>query len=567
LSSADFRTADFRTYKLPTPAYDAIAREYAELEEELKSASSGDAAIAVVEKWDLLRRRLSTWNQLVLIRFSQDTRNEDFKRTREYRDDLEPKLTNLAVAFKKRLIASPHRDAIAQHFGEHAFALWRCDVASFEPAIEADLAEQSKLEASYTELVASAKLEFRGETLTLTEIVKYDEHPDRSVRHEAARVRWGWYDEHRAEFDEIFDKLVQLRHSMALKLGFKNYVEFAYVLMHRVDYGQAEVERFREQVRTSVVPLVAENRLRQAERLGVDQLMAWDEGLLDPAGNPQPRGDAEWMMDRATEMFGELGPGIDEFFHQMRDGNLMDLVCREGKGGGGYCTGLPDFGLPFIFANFNGTMHDVGVFTHEMGHAYQNHSSRHQPLEDYLWPTMEACEIHSMGLEFLTWPQMELFFGDGAERFRWMHLTQKLAVIAYIAAVDHFQHLVYAKPTASVDERAAMWQGMERLYLPWLDWGNLAYPASGRRWQAQLHIYRCPFYYIDYALALVCAMQLWVRAETDRAGAMASYELLCRRGGEAAFVELATSAGLTSPFDAGCLERVVAQAERVLKSP
>ncbi len=302
---------------------------------------------------------------------------------------------------------------------------------------------------------------------------------------------------------------------------------------------------------------------QQAARLGVDPLMAWDEGLFDPAGNPAPQGDADWMMDRAAEMFAELDDDMSQLFGQMRDGQLMDLQCRAGKGGGGYCSELPDFGLPFIFANFNGTMHDVGVFTHEMGHAYQVHASRHQPLADYLLPTMESCEIHSMGLEFLSWPQMGLFFGaEEAERFRRIHLAQRLAVLAYIVAVDHFQHLVYAEPHCTADDRAAMWQQMERTYLPTLRWGDLAHPASGRRWHAQLHLFTAPFYYIDYGLALTCALQLWVHAEEDRAGTMARFGELCRRGGEAPFGELVRGAGLVSPFAEGCLERVVRQAEQ-----
>ena len=499
-------TVDFREYELPAPEYDDVANEYQRLTTQLEAASSGDEAIAAVAQWDVLRRRLATWSQLALIRFSQDTRNEEFKQAREYRDELEPKLTNLAVGFKKRLLASPHRDALARHFGNQAFDLWRCDVASFEPAIEADLAQQSKLEASYTALVATAKFEFRGESLTLSEMLKYDEHPDRSVRHEAARLRWKWFGDHRQEFDELFDKLVRLRHTMAEKLGYPTYVEFAYQLMHRIDYGRSDVERFREQVRECVVPLVTELRARQAERLGVEKLMAWDEGLLHPSGNPQPQGDPAWMMDRGAEMFEQFGEDMSEFFQQLRTAHLLDLECRAGKGSGGYCSDLLEFGLPFIFANFNGTMHDVGVFTHEMGHAFQCYSSRNQPLSDYFFPTMDAAEIHSMGLEFLSWPQMELFFGDGAERFRWMHLTQRLAVVPYIAAVDHFQHRVYAEPNCSADERAAIWQEMERTYLPSLDWGDLAHPASGRRWQAQLHIFTVPFYYIDYALAITCAL-------------------------------------------------------------
>jgi oligoendopeptidase F len=177
---------------------------------------------------------------------------------------------------------------------------------------------------------------------------------------------------------------------------------------------------------------------------------------------------------------------------------------------------------------------------------------------------MEASEIHSMGLEFLSWLQMELFFGGEAERFRWMLLTQRLAAMPYIAAVDHFQHLVYADPSCSADARAAIWQEMERLYLPTLQWGDLSHPASGRRWHAQLHIFNHPFYYIDYALALTCALQLWVRAMQDRSGTMEVYRQLCRRGGEAPFGELVKSAGLASPFEDGCLQGVIEHARSVL---
>jgi M3 family oligoendopeptidase len=555
---------DFQGYSLPAPAYKEVAAEYARIGAALDGATSAGEAVAAVEEWDALRRRLSTWSLLTYIRFHQDTRNEEYKKAREYRDALEPKLTILAVGIKRRLVESRNRDVLAARFGAHAFDLWRCDIASFDPAIETELVEQNRLEARYTALLASAKFEFQGETLTLSEMLKFDEHPIRDVRHDAARLRWGWFGENREKLDEIFGGLVRLRQTMAEKLGYQNFVEPGYQWMRRVDYGQAEVERFREQVRECVVPLVAKIRVRQGQRLGVDPLMAWDEGILDPAGNPKPAGDHDWLIDRATEMFEQLGTGVDAFFGQMRARHLMDLKSREGKAGGGFCGGLPEFGMPFIFANFNGTMQDVRVFTHEMGHAFQGFSSRKLPLEDYLWPTMEACEIHSMGLEFLSWPQMELFFGEDAARFRRMHLTQLLTFLPYGAAVDHFQHLVYTQPHSSVDDRAEMWREMERMYLPWLNWGDLAHPASGRRWQAQSHIFGAPFYYIDYTLALTCALQFWELAETDRGEAMERYGELCRRGGAAPFGELVKSAGLISPFESGCLERVVQHAEQEL---
>lgn len=557
---------DFREYGLPSPVYEDVAAEYEQIRRAFDAATVGDEAIAAVESWDALRRRLYTWSSLVNIRFHQDTRNEDYKKAREYCDELEPKLTNLAVEMKRRVLASPYREAIGKRFGGHAFDLWACDIASFDPLIEDDLVAQAKLNSDYTELLASAKFEFRGETLTLSEIAKHSDHADRGVRHEAAQLHWGWFDDNREKLDAIFDGLVRLRQQMAAKLGYENFVPLGYQRMQRIDYTQADVEQFRRQVREYVVPLAAEIRKRQARQLGVEPLLAWDEAIHDLAGNPKPIGDHDWMMDRATEMFAQLGSSMSQLFVRMRDRNLMDLKSRKGKAGGGFCDVLPGVDMPFIYANFNGTMQDVRVFTHEMGHAFQTYSSLSQPLVDYIIATMESCEIHSMGLEFLTWPQMELFFGDAAGRFRRTHLLQLLLFLPYGIAVDHFQHLVYAKPNASPDDRAAMWQEMEQTYLPWLNWGDLAHPAGGRRWQAQLHIFGSPFYYIDYALALTCALQLWVRAAEDRDAAMSSYISLCRRGGDAPFNQLVKSIGLRSPFEEGCLKAVIEHAARELNN-
>jgi M3 family oligoendopeptidase len=297
-------------------------------------------------------------------------------------------------------------------------------------------------------------------------------------------------------------------------------------------------------------------RRRQAHALGLESLKFWDEGVHDPLGNPAPQGDHDWMIERARAMFDAMHPEIGGFFGLMVDAHLMDLKNREGKAGGGFCTAFPDFGVPFIFANFNGTKGDVEVFTHEIGHALQAYLSRQQPVIDYLWPTYESCEIHSMSLEFLTWPHMDKFFGEGADRFRKIHLAQSLLFIPYGVAVDHFQHLVYANPDATPAERHGMWREMERTYLPWRDYGDLPHLPHGGFWQFQRHIYLSPFYYIDYTLAQTCALQFWARATQDYPRAIADYLALCRRGGEAPFQELARSAGLVSPFAANSLRDV-----------
>jgi M3 family oligoendopeptidase len=385
------------------------------------------------------------------------------------------------------------------------------------------------------------------------------------VRYDAEKLRWGWYAENRPALDRIFDEQVKLRHAMARKLGFDNYISLAYQRMCRIDYGQVDVERFRAEVREHVVPLAVELRRQQASRLGIQPLKFWDDVIFDPAGNPTPQGDHDWLVARAQELYDAMGHGLDDFFRLMVQSDLMDLKTREGKAGGGFCTSFPTYGVPYVYANFNGTKGDVEVLTHEIGHAFQGYMSRNQPLADYLWPTYESCEIHSMGLEFLSLPWVDKFFGkEPGERFRRLHLETSLLFLPYGVAIDHFQHLIYARPEALPAERNHMWQEMEQMYLPWRDYGDLPHVGEGGFWQFQRHIYLNPFYYIDYALAQTCALQYWAWSERDFDEALASYVALCQRGGEAPFQALAKGAGLRSPFHQGCLSDVVAQAKEVL---
>jgi M3 family oligoendopeptidase len=546
------------------PRLDDIRTQYAELTRAFEDAADAAARRAVIERWDDLRKRLDTWRSLVHVHFCQDTRDEERKERRERADAMSPKLREFDTAFMKTLLASEHRAELESEIGEHAFALWENDISTFDPAIEDDLVKESNLDAEYTELLSSAKIEFKGETLNLPGLGKYFESSERETRHGAYRAFWNWFAGHGEKLDRIYDELVKLRDGMAKKLGDADFVELGYRRMTRIDYDRNDVERFRDQVRDVVVPLVVKIRERQREKLGLDRLMMWDEPVFDPSGNPKPQGDHDWMVARATEMFDQMGGGLGEFWKVMRERHLIDLKTREGKAGGGFCTSFPEYGVPFIYANFNGTKGDVEVFTHEMGHAFQGWSSRNLPLLDYHWPTSESCEIHSMSLEFLTYPHMEKFFDGDADRFRTIHLTGALTFLPYGVAVDHFQHLVYEKPDATPEERHGMWREVEAIYMPWRDYGDLEYPKKGAFWQRQLHIYGSPFYYIDYTLAQVCALQFWTRAEADRSEAMDAYVKLCARGGEAPFQQLAKGAGLKSPFEAGALDEVAARSASVL---
>jgi M3 family oligoendopeptidase len=545
----------------PTPTEDSLAAEAASINALL---DAGERAAAIAQ-WDAARRSYDTWSALVHLRFAQDTANVEAKAAREYADKLSPVATGHEVAIKRRLLADPDRAGIEALVGGHVLRLWETDITTFDPAIAADLEEEAKLSARYTALLASAKIELDGKVLNLSGLAPYAEHADRAMRHAAEAARWAFFEKNGAELDEIYDSLVKLRHGMAVKLGDANFIPLAYRRMRRVDYDAADVARYREEVLRHVVPLVGKLLEARRAHFGWDRLRYWDEALIDPAGNPAPIGDHDTLVTAAQTMFDRMDPRLAEFYRLMQAGGFLDLKNRPGKAGGGFCTSFPTVGVPFIFANFNGTHHDIGVFTHEMGHAFQCWESRNLPGIDQLWPTMEAAEIHSMGLEFLTHPEMGLLVGEAAaDRFRRMHLISSLAFLPYGVCVDHFQHEVHANPNATPAERHAIWQRLERLYMPWTDYGDLTYPAKGGRWQAKQHIYNSPFYYIDYTLALCCAMQFWVKSRHDAKAALDDYVALCARGGSAPFQALAQGAGLVSPFAAGALAEVVREAEAAL---
>jgi len=394
-------------------------------------------------------------------------------------------------------------------------------------------------------------------------IAAFGEDADRQLREGAARAKWAYYDAHRDDLDRIYDDLVRERTAAARALGYGDFTELGYRRMHRTDYGADDVARLRDEVLREIVPLCARIASKQARDIGVDRLMPWDLEIYDADERLRPPvGDALTAAGQAA--MGATHPALGRFAAMMNAGGLHDLPIRDGKAGGGFCTSFPTYGLPFVYANCNGTTHDVNVLVHELGHAFQCYESRDKELADHLWPTLEACEIDSMGMEFLVRPHLEAFFGGGAERYRRRHLAASLMLLPYGCAVDHFQHLVYASPDATPAQRHAMWLSVEARYLPWRVAGGIAHLEKGGAWQQQRHIYKFPFYYVDYVMAMSCALQFWTASLDDAEDAVARYIALCRRGGEAPFQTLVRSAGLRSPFDGGVFAGIAARAAEAL---
>jgi M3 family oligoendopeptidase len=507
-----------------------------------------------------VRRSWKSWANLTRLRYTQDTRRDEYREAQTDLDRRAPGVTALDAAMKARFLASAQRPALEAELGTQAFALWDADSKAFDPAIAADLVRESELTREYTELLASASVPFEGAPRSLGALGLYLQDPDRETRHAAERARWSAFEERGERLDAIFDGLVRLRDRMARKLGYASFTELAYRRMRRVDYGSQDVANYRVEVLRVVVPFAQELVKRHAAQAGFEPPYFWDEAVLGVHKRVAPLGDLDWIMARTCEALAAIDPMLGEFAQVIVERTLFDVENRPGKAIGAYCTQFPTHRIPFVFANFNGSRSDVRTLMHELGHAFQAWRSRDKAALDYMSPTYESAEIHSMSLEFLSWPQMERFFGADADAYRREHLLDAMLFLPYGVAVDHFQHLVYEHPAATPAERHAMWQEMERRYLPWRAYGDLAFPGKGGLWQEKRHIYVAPFYYIDYTLALCCALQFWVRAEADRDATLGAYVALCTRGGEAPFGELVRSAGLRSPFEPGVLAGVVSAA-------
>lgn len=490
------------------------------------------------------------------IRNTIDTMDKFYDEEMAFMDDKMPEIEAIKTKYYKAILQSKFKKELKQTFGELLFRKAENQIQTFDNAILDDLKQENKLTTEYRKLIASAEIEFDGKTLNMSQITPYCVSQDREIRKNANKAYFLFLESKREDLDRIYDELVKIRTVMAKKLGYKSFIELGYKRMERLDYDQEMVKVLRDQVRDYIVPICNELRKRQAKRLKLESLKYYDEEFKFLSGNPVPKGEPDWIISKADKMYEELSPETHEFFKFMRERDLLDLVTKKGKANGGYCTFLPNYGSPFIFSNFNGTLDDVIVLTHEVGHAFQMYSSKDAIVPEYYWPTSETAEIHSMGMEFLTWPWMDEFFLDDADKYRYIHLEKKLLFIPYGVSVDEFQHFVYANPEATPEERRHQWTEIEKKYLPCLDYDGVDYLETGGLWQRQLHIYEVPFYYIDYVLAQICAFQYLVKSLENREEAWTSYLKLCRAGGKDTFLNLLKLAGLTSPFESGTVEKI-----------
>jgi M3 family oligoendopeptidase len=533
--------------------------------EHLKDAKDYQSFYQAYKESEEILEHLSTMEQLSYIRHSINTKDEFYNQENDFWDENSPFVQEFHVNVVKAIFESPYREELKKDVPETFFLIGENALRSFDERIIEDLQEENRLISEYDKLIAKAQIEFDGKTQTLASLMAYFENPKEKVRCDAFGAYWGYLEEQESKLDAIYDKLVKLRDKIAKKLGFDTFVELGYIRMDRFGYHEKEVSTYRQQILKDVVPVATKLYEAQRERLGLEELEAHNENYIFNDGNPMPKHDKNTMVEIAGSMYREMSKETGEFIDFMIERDLLDLEATPGKMAGGYCTYVSDYKSPFIFANFNGTSADVDVLTHEAGHAFQVYCSRGIKPSLCIFPSSDGAEIHSMGMEFFAWPWMKQFFEEDTAKYFYYHLAGTIKFLPYGALVDHFQHEVYRKPNMSIDERKDTWRRLEKMYLPHKNYDGVPFLEKGTWWLRQSHIFGDPFYYIDYTLAQVVALQFWKRLQEKDNQAFADYHRICKIGGSRIFTDIVEAANLKSPFEEGCLTDVMKLADEYLE--
>lgn len=539
------------------PDIESIKAKSNQITAKIQQADSAKQQIEAYDEADRMFNSFNTMSSICYIRHTVNTEDKFYETENEFFDENSPLISECSQNISKALLNSKFRPELEEHYGKLLFTKIEIAVRSFSPEIIELMQEENKTASQYQKLYASAMVEWEGEKIPLPMLGPYKESPDRNIRKKTAQVTAEFFDSHREELDDLYDRLVKLRNAQARKLGYKNYIQLGYDRLGRNCYGEKEIKSFREQIAADLVPVVCKIKENQRRRIGTNRITIYDDTFSFPDGNAKPVGTSDEILAAGREMYHALSPETAEFIDFMYDNELFDVLSKKGKAPGGYCTEIPDYKSPFIFSNFNGTSGDVDVLTHEAGHAFAAYRAfKHGYISDYISPTIEACEVHSMSMEFLTEDYHNKFFGENTAKYSLAHCEDAINFIPYGCMVDEFQHMMYENENMTPAQRNELWLELEKKYRPYLDFDNLPFYSRGATWQRQLHIYLYPLYYIDYCMAQTVAFQFWIASMHDKKDTWSRYLKFVDMAGTRTFDELVKSVGLEVPYEQGCIKAV-----------
>ena len=456
----------------------------------------------------------------------------------------------MAFALDSKVAGSPHANKLDQDRYGVLLRGTRTNVELFREENVPIQTELALLDQKYSQVIGAMTCDFEGETRTMPQMQRFLEDQDRGLRERAWSATTEVRLAARETLDEIFDEMIAKRHQIALNAGFDNFRDYQHAAMHRYDYTPEDCATFHAAIESTVVPLRRGCDAERAAELGVEPLRPWD-GAVDVKGRSplRPFETADELVEKSSKAFHRMDAELAGFFDSMREGDCLDLASRKGKAPGGYQYNRDFSRKPFIFMNAAGLHRDLETMVHEAGHAFHSCLSDHDPLLAYRHSPIEFAEVASMSMELLTYPYLDEFYDEEeANRARREHLEAMARTLSWIAQVDAFQHWIYLNPTHSREERRKAWAELDDRFGGGASWDGLD-EAREHTWHRQLHIFGIPFYYIEYGIAQLGALQVWLKSKRDgEASAIAAYKSALSLGGSKPLPELFSAAGCRFDF-------------------
>ncbi len=545
--------------------WEKIAPYYAELEKQPITAANVADWVA---DWSRLAEYLyETYSRLHVATTVNTTDEEAQARFEAFLEGVLPEAQKADHALTRKLVES----GFAPPNFEIPLRNMRAEIELFREENLPLQVEEQKLRNAYDQIVGAQTVEWHYREYTISQLRPFLQDPDRQVREEAWRLMTERQLKDRGPLTRIWQQLLDLRQQMAANADKPDYRAFRWQQMGRFDYTPDDCRAFHQAIEEVVVPAAAEILEKRRQRLGVDTLRPWDLNV-DPLGRPplRPFRDVEELKAKTEAIFHHVDPQLGAYYHTMREENLLDLENRKGKAPGGYCTHFPLSKRPFIFMNAVGVHDDVQTMLHESGHAFHAFESFALPYIHQRETPMEFAEVASMSMELLASPYLTHDFGgfytpQEAARARIEHLERSLLFWPYMAVVDAFQHWVYENPADAHDPAVCdrVWGNLWDRFMPVTDWRGLE-DAKVSGWMRKLHIFQYPFYYVEYGLAQLGAVQVWGNALKDQQAAVAAYRQALALGGTAPLPKLFAAAGAKFAMDAATLRQAVDLMRRVI---
>lgn len=485
----------------------------------------------------------------------------------DFVENVAPKLRRIGFDLDRKIVESPHRADLPQDRYEVLLRDLEAEVEIFRDENVPLMTEDTKLGQQYSEICGAMTVEFDGEELTLPQMSRYLEENDRDVRQAAWRGIAERRIEDRDRFDDLLDKMIDLRHRIARNAGFDSYRDYAFKAKRRFDYTPADCETFHRAVEEVCVPVYRKLNAERAEALGVDPLRPWDLAVDIKGREPlRPFESADELVEKTSKMFHRMDGELGSMFDSLRTGDCLDLDSRKGKAPGGYQELRTRSRQPFIFMNAAGLQRDLETMVHESGHAFHSMLCRDDPLLHYRWQIpLEFCEVASMSMELLSFPYLDEFYDENeVARSKRRQLESMASMLPWIATIDAFQHWMYSDPDHTHTERTAAWLDLDERFGPAVSWESLE-RFRETTWQRQLHLFEVPFYYIEYGIAQLGALQLWLHATRDERKALDSYRRAMRLGGSRPLPELFDAAGLKFDFGTDTVKRLMDEVQQELE--